>query len=355
MPQRNLKIRVRIAGDEPPPQNLQEAPYEMRAPERMVISSTPRSSSRYLVTSLVVIAMIAAASAFAIYRILSGGPEIREQAAGGPESVVGIELAPPENESMTASTPLEIPLTPAAGTPERETTPAVSDEAESGGEIGLVSGDQDVPVATEDSYPESVALQIPSREPEPQTLSEPDPVESAAETSADATTPPPLAGDVTASYTDEPEILDPAPPLDTVGDSEETAIEVVSTTTEAASTAPETAASASESEHIARAVLTSGIKNREPVDTIGPNIVPLESTARQVYLFTEFRDLEGQTVSHRWEYEGDIVATVDFRIGGDRWRVYSSKLLPPHMTGEWRVTVVDSDGGQLGTYPFLYE
>lgn len=354
MPQRNLKIRVRLAGDEPPPQDLQEAPYEMRAPERMVISSTPHSSRLYLVTSLVVIAIIAAASAFAIYRILSGGPEIGEQAAGGPESVAGSELAPPENESMAASTPREIPRTPAAGTPERETTPAGSDEVESGGEIGLASGEQDVPVATEDSYTGSVALQIPSREPAPKPLSESDPVESVPETSADDTTSP-LTGDITASYTDEPEILDVAPPLDTVGDTEETAVEVASIPAEAASTAPETTVGASESAHIARAVLTSGIENREPVDTIGPTIAPLESTARQVYLFTEFRDLQGHKVSHRWEYEGDIVATVNFRVGGDRWRVYSSKLLPPHMTGEWRVTVVDSDGGQLGSYTFLYE
>lgn len=92
--------------------------------------------------------------------------------------------------------------------------------------------------------------------------------------------------------------------------------------------------------NVARVVFTTGIEDREPVD----ELAELRADAGQVYFFTELRGLEGRTVSHRWEYEGRVVADVPFEVGGPRWRVYSVKTMAPELVGTWTVMVVDESG-----------
>lgn len=91
---------------------------------------------------------------------------------------------------------------------------------------------------------------------------------------------------------------------------------------------------------VARAIFTTGIEDREPVD----ELAELPADAGQVYFFTELQGLEGRTVSHRWEYEGRVVAEVPFEVGGPRWRVYSVKTMSPELVGTWTVMVVDESG-----------
>lgn len=101
---------------------------------------------------------------------------------------------------------------------------------------------------------------------------------------------------------------------------------------------------------LARAQFTMGIDGHEPVDA-----VQRVTTAHdRVYFFTELRGLEGQTVTHRWMHDGQVEATVDFEVGGPRWRVWSSKDLLPDWTGAWTVVVVDDTGERLGLQTFVY-
>jgi hypothetical protein len=94
---------------------------------------------------------------------------------------------------------------------------------------------------------------------------------------------------------------------------------------------------------VARSAFTSDISEREPVD----NLTTLTPDIARVYFFTELRNLEGQTVTHRWEHAGQVVAEIPFNVGGPRWRVWSSKNLDSGTTGEWSVTVVDGAGNEL--------
>lgn len=120
----------------------------------------------------------------------------------------------------------------------------------------------------------------------------------------------------------------------------------------AAGTAAQTqgAAPAAEDAHVARAVFTTGIKDREPVDSV----TTVSGTQTKVYFFTEIRGLSGHTVTHRWEFGGKPMASVEFHIGGPRWRVWSSKTLLPRWKGDWQVAVVDQDGKVLDTKTFSY-
>lgn len=102
---------------------------------------------------------------------------------------------------------------------------------------------------------------------------------------------------------------------------------------------------------VARAAFTTGIVNREPLD----RVLVLKSPASEVYFFTDLRNLRGHTVIHRWQYKGETVSRVPFVVDGDRWRVFSRKVLPPDSYGEWSVTVIDDTGWPLYVELFQYE
>ncbi|MHB1528334.1 MAG: DUF2914 domain-containing protein [Acidiferrobacteraceae bacterium] len=102
--------------------------------------------------------------------------------------------------------------------------------------------------------------------------------------------------------------------------------------------------------YVARAVFTTGIVKREPVD----DITTLTTDANHVYYFADVHNLTGQTVIQRWEYRGHIVSQVSFPVGGPRWRIYSLKALNPTQTGEWEASVRDPAGVTLAVNTFDY-
>jgi len=102
---------------------------------------------------------------------------------------------------------------------------------------------------------------------------------------------------------------------------------------------------------VARSTFTKGIDEREPVDKIST----LDTNDNKIYYFSELRDMSGQTVTHRWEHNGKIMAEVPFNVNGDRWRVFSSKNLEESWQGEWKVSVIDQSGGTLAVNTFRYE
>lgn len=102
---------------------------------------------------------------------------------------------------------------------------------------------------------------------------------------------------------------------------------------------------------VVRTVFTSGVSEREPVDSI----LTLGSGESHVYCFTELRGFAGQHVTHRWEYDGQVMAEVGFDVGGWRWRVWSRKNLQPEWRGTWRVSVLDQEGRVVMTRELTYD
>lgn len=109
------------------------------------------------------------------------------------------------------------------------------------------------------------------------------------------------------------------------------------------------------STHVARAQLTSGIKNHEPIDHITGVFHSKHEHVRRLYYFTEFTGLGGETVTHRWWHDGRLMAKVTLRIGDNSWRTYSVKKLLPRMAGAWRVVATDSQGHTLSSEHFVYK
>lgn len=102
---------------------------------------------------------------------------------------------------------------------------------------------------------------------------------------------------------------------------------------------------------VARASFTSGIDNREPVD----QLQSLTNESGKVYFFTHLKDLQDQKITHRWEWNGQTMAEVDFNVGGSNWRVWSSKNLQKEWLGTWKVSVINGAGDVISTQEFNYE
>ena len=114
---------------------------------------------------------------------------------------------------------------------------------------------------------------------------------------------------------------------------------------------PEPSPAPKPSGRVARALITLTVVDREP----GEAVRTLPADAREVFFFTELRGLEGRRVTHRWEHAGTVVAEVPIEIGGPRWRAYSKKTLPASRRGEWKVSLIDSDGGVMLSESFTYQ
>ncbi len=107
-----------------------------------------------------------------------------------------------------------------------------------------------------------------------------------------------------------------------------------------------------QSQFVNRAIVTSNIDNREPVDNL--NDVTLTEDTSKVFFFTEVMNKSGETVTHRWFLNGRLEAEVKLNIGANRWRTYSSKNLVSIHKGNWQVELLDSRNNLIATRSFKY-
>jgi hypothetical protein len=101
---------------------------------------------------------------------------------------------------------------------------------------------------------------------------------------------------------------------------------------------------------VVRAVFTTQVENREPVE----DRATFATDVGEIIHYTELRDLAGHTVTHRWEYNNQVMGEVTFKVDGPRWRVWSRKTMLPQWTGQWTVVVVDEAGWPLKASIFEY-
>jgi hypothetical protein len=101
--------------------------------------------------------------------------------------------------------------------------------------------------------------------------------------------------------------------------------------------------------YVARAIFTTEVIDREPVD----QVASVGQDRDTIYFFTDLRNLQGRSVKHRWEFEGQFMGEIEFSVGGPRWRVYSKKTLDPSESGKWTVMVLDESGWPLHASIFM--
>ncbi len=101
---------------------------------------------------------------------------------------------------------------------------------------------------------------------------------------------------------------------------------------------------------VARAIVTTDVVDREPVNDL--EMIP--AGEETVLLFTDLRNMQGQTVLHRWIHGDEQMAEVSFDVRGPRWRVWSSKKMVPEWVGNWTVQVIDTAGVVVAEKSFTY-
>ena len=103
-------------------------------------------------------------------------------------------------------------------------------------------------------------------------------------------------------------------------------------------------------ENISKAVFALDVEDRVPINIVKE----ADNSLGKIYFFTNIRNLSGERITHRWIYQGRVMADVSFNINGPRWRVWSSKNLWHTWIGEWTVEVPTADGSVLYEKVFNY-
>lgn len=101
---------------------------------------------------------------------------------------------------------------------------------------------------------------------------------------------------------------------------------------------------------VSRAQFTTAVLDREPID----ELATLSPDTDKVFFFTELRNMDGTTVTHRWSLNGTVMAEVSFNVRASRWRVYSNKALLPEWRGDWVVDIVDDQGTVIASKTVNY-
>lgn len=103
-------------------------------------------------------------------------------------------------------------------------------------------------------------------------------------------------------------------------------------------------------EAIAIAQFTTKISKRYPADEISTHGNPHQS----ISFFSELQGMSGKKITHRWFYGDNLEFEASFKIRADRWRVWSTQLLPEDKPGKWRVEIMDETGEVLANQGLNY-
>ncbi|WP_157833760.1 DUF2914 domain-containing protein [Hydrogenovibrio kuenenii] len=103
--------------------------------------------------------------------------------------------------------------------------------------------------------------------------------------------------------------------------------------------------------HISRAKLTNTIIDKEP-GSLFAETVP--KYVRKIYFFSQIQNAKGQTLYHRWLYNGQIMATIPLTVRSNNFRTWSSKRLSSAWSGDWAVEILNSQKQPIFRLNFKY-
>jgi hypothetical protein len=106
-------------------------------------------------------------------------------------------------------------------------------------------------------------------------------------------------------------------------------------------------------DRVSRALLTTGLNNREPIDNITSPVYVSKQDAIKLHYFTEIMNMEGGILYHHWMRNGELVFKREIKILGVRWRASTNKFIQHFNQGEWAVMLVNEEGDVLNKIQFM--
>lgn len=91
---------------------------------------------------------------------------------------------------------------------------------------------------------------------------------------------------------------------------------------------------------------TTGVENREPLDTI-TEVVKSDSETQRIVFYSVIRDKEGEKVFHVWKNGDNEIYRHTINVGSQRWRVWSSVMVDHYETGDVATVEVLAENGEV--------
>ncbi len=104
-------------------------------------------------------------------------------------------------------------------------------------------------------------------------------------------------------------------------------------------------------EYVSRALLTKRVEKHEPINLLSQTIT-LAQFDEDLFFFTDVKNLNEQTIFHRWFYKDQQVAEISLAIYSNQYRTFSSKRILAQHTGPWRVELVNQNNEILAKKEF---
>ncbi len=101
---------------------------------------------------------------------------------------------------------------------------------------------------------------------------------------------------------------------------------------------------------VTSAIITTGITSSARPET--SNLSVVDRSVGSITFYTEIVGFQGQTVSHRWYYRGDEIASITLTISAAKSLNWSRSSIDVDQLGRWEARVVDRSGNILASRTF---
>jgi ribosome modulation factor len=102
---------------------------------------------------------------------------------------------------------------------------------------------------------------------------------------------------------------------------------------------------------ITKAILTSKIIEQQPGTEFNQTV---PKYIRELHFYTQIEHANNQTLSHRWLFNNQILATIPLNIQSDHYRTWSSKKMSSAWQGTWHIEVLDANQDVIFRKTFIY-
>ena len=75
---------------------------------------------------------------------------------------------------------------------------------------------------------------------------------------------------------------------------------------------------------------------------------------RELNFYTQIEHAHHQTISHRWLFNNQVLATIPLEIKSDHYRTWSSKKMSSAWQGTWHIEVLDANQDVIFRKTFIY-